>query len=148
MIDSREHSPHPVAVSTFDSEPSEDAPFDLEKLEAKATAGDVEAQYEMGWRHALGMEVDLDDDIAVEWLDKAAAAGHMLAQNNMGARYYTGDGVEQDHKQAYRFFFQAANQGDRKAGKNLDAVARQLTEADLESLRAEMGEANFESEEN
>ena len=56
MIDSREHSPHPVAVSTFDSEPSEDAPFDLEKLEAKATAGDVEAQYEMGWRHALGME--------------------------------------------------------------------------------------------
>ena len=59
-----------------------------------------------------------------------------------------GDGVKQDHKQAYRFFFQAANQGDRKAGKNLDAVARQLTEADLESLRAEMGEANFESEEN
>ena len=102
----------------------------------------------MGWRHALGMEVDLDDDIAVEWLEQAAAAGHMLAQNNMGARYYTGDGVEQDHKQAYRFFFQAANQGDRKAGKNLDAVARQLTEADLESLRAEMGEANFESEEN
>ena len=147
MIDSRSHSPHPVAVSTFDSEPSEDTPFDLEKLEAKATAGDVEAQYEMGWRLALGMEVDLDDDIAVEWLEQAAAAGHMLAQNNMGARYYTGDGVEQDHKQAYRFFFQAANQGDRKAGKNLDAVARQLTEADLESLRAEMGEANFESEE-
>ena len=56
--------------------------------------------------------------------------------------------MEQDHKQAYRFFFQAANQGDRKAGKNLDAVARQLTEADLESLRAEMGEANFKSEEN
>jgi TPR repeat protein len=47
--------------------------------------------------------------------------------------------VEQDLLQAYRFFFQAANQGDRKAGKNLDAVARQLSEADLDSLRAEMG---------
>ncbi len=147
MIDSRPYPEHPWLMSANDSEFGEDAPFDLAATEAKAEAGDVEAQYEMGWRHALGMEVDLDDDIAVEWLEKAAAAGHMLAQNNMGARYYTGDGVEQDSKQAYRLFFQAANQGDRKAGKNLDAVARQLSEADLESLRAEMGEANFESEE-
>ncbi len=121
--------------------------FNLEALTAKAESGDLEAQYEMGWRHALGMEVDLDDDLAIEWLEKAAAAGHMLAQNNMGARYYTGDGVEQNHKLAYRFFFQAANQGDRKAGKNLDAVARQLSEADLKSLRAEIGEANLTTEE-
>ena len=113
--------------------------FNLDVLEAKAEAGDVEAQYEMGWRHALGMEVDLDDDVAIEWLEKAAAVGHMLAQNNMGARYYTGDGVEQNLKKAYRLFFQAANQGDRKAGKNLDAVARQLSETDLEALRTEMG---------
>ena len=84
--------------------------FNLDTLEAKAKAGDVEAQYEMGWRHALGMEVDLDDDVAVEWLEKAAAVGHMLAQNNMGARYYTGDGVDRDLMKAYRFFFRAANQ--------------------------------------
>jgi len=121
--------------------------FNLDVLEAKAEAGDVEAQYEMGWRHALGMEVDLDDDVAVEWLEKAAAVGHMLAQNNMGARYYTGDGVEQNLKKAYRLFFLAANQGDRKAGKNLDAVARQLSEIDLEFLRTEMGEAKFNSNE-
>ena len=121
--------------------------FNLDVLEAKAEAGDVEAQYEMGWRHALGMEVDLDDDVAVEWLEKAAAVGHMLAQNNMGARYYTGDGVEQNLKKAYRLFFLAANQGDRKAGKNLDAVARQLSETDLEFLRTEMGEAKFNSNE-
>lgn len=121
--------------------------FNLDLLEAKAEAGDVEAQYEMGWRHALGMEVDLDDDVAVEWLEKAAATGHMLAQNNMGARYYTGEGVAQDYKQAYRFFFQAANQGDRKAGKNLDAVTRQLSETDLESLRTEMGEVKTRTNE-
>ena len=121
--------------------------FNLDVLETKAKAGDVEAQYEMGWRHALGMEVDLDDDVAVEWLEKAAAVGHMLAQNNMGARYYTGDGVEQDLKKAYRLFFEAANQGDRKAGKNLDAVARQLSETDLEFLRTEMGETKFNSSE-
>ena len=61
--------------------------------------------------HALGMEVDLDDDIAVEWLEKAAAAGHMLAQNNMGARYYTGDGVEQDVDIAPGLSLEAAEGG-------------------------------------
>ena len=113
--------------------------FNLEALTAKAERGEVEAQYELGWRHALGMGVELDDYVAVEWLQQAAAAGHMLAQNNMGARHFSGDGVEQDLLQAYRFFFQAANQGDRKAGKNLDAVARQINDADLAALREEMG---------
>ena len=79
--------------------------------------------------------------------EKAAATGHMLAQNNMGARYYTGDGVEQNLKKAYRLFFQAANQGDRKAGKNLDAVTRQLSETDLESLRTEMDEVKSRTNE-
>ncbi len=120
----------------------EDTEFNLAALEAKAEEGDVEAQYEMGWRHAIGMDVELDDDDAVEWLQRAAAAGHSLAQNNMGARYYSGDGVDQDLKQAYRCFFKAANQGDRKAEKNLDSVTQQLTEEDLDALRAEMGETN------
>ena len=120
----------------------EDTEFNLATLETKAEKGDLEAQYEMGWRHAIGMDVELDDDTAVEWLQRAAAAGHSLAQNNMGARYYSGDGVDQDLKQAYRCFFWAANQGDRKAGKNLDSVTQQLTEEDLDALRAEMGETN------
>ena len=120
----------------------EDTEFNLATLEAKAEKGDLEAQYEMGWRHAIGMDVELDDDAAVEWLQRAAAAGHSLAQNNMGARYYSGDGVDLDLKQAYRCFFKAANQGDRKAGKNLDSITRQLTEEDLEALRAEMDKMN------
>mgnify|MGYP001243863878 FL=1 len=120
----------------------EDTAFDLAALEAKAGEGDIEAQYEMSTRHAIGMDVELDDDVAVEWLERAAAAGHSLAQNNLGARYYTGDGVDQDLKQAYRCFFKAANQGDRKAGKNLDSITRQLTEEDLEALRSEMGETH------
>ena len=120
----------------------EDTAFDLAALEAKANEGDIEAQYEMSARHAIGRDVELDDDVAVEWLQKAAAAGHSLAQNNLGARYYSGDGVDQDLKQAYRCFFKAANQGDRKAGKNLDSITRQLTEEDLEALRSEMGETN------
>ena len=120
----------------------EDTAFDLVALEAKAKEGDIEAQYEMSARHAIGRGVELDDDVAVEWLHRAAESGHSLAQNNLGARYYSGDGVDQDLKQAYRCFFKAANQGDRKAGKNLDSITRQLTEEDLEALRSEMGETN------
>jgi|TARA_B100001971_G_C18228020_1_gene561924 TPR repeat protein len=121
---------------------SEDTTFDLSALETKAEEGNVEAQYEMGWRHAIGMDVELDDKVAVEWLQKAAVAGHSLAQNNLGARFYSGDGVDQDLKQAYRWFFKAANQGDRKAGKNLDTITGQLNEEDLKTLRSEMGEPN------
>ena len=120
----------------------EDTAFDLAALKAKAEEGDIEAQYEMSARHAIGRGVELDDVVAVEWLHRAAESGHSLAQNNLGARYYSGDGVDQDLKQAYRCFFKAANQGDRKAGKNLDSITRQLTEEDLEALRAEMGETN------
>ena len=85
------------------------------------------------------MEAPLDDDIALRWLKVAADNGHMLAQNNLGARYYTGDGVEHDLKAAYRWFYLAANQGDRKAGKNLDVIAKKLSEADLAECRAAVG---------
>tara|TARA_B100001123_G_scaffold62112_1_gene67959 strand:- start:485 stop:835 length:351 start_codon:yes stop_codon:yes gene_type:complete len=109
---------------------------EIETLQAQAEAGEVDAQYEMGWRHALGMEAPMDDEVALRWLKTAADNGHMLAQNNLGARYYTGDGVDQDLKLAYRYFFLAASQGDRKAGKNLDTIAKQLPEADLAECRA------------
>jgi len=117
---------------------SDDESIDLDALKTKAEDGDLESQYEMGWRHALGMGAELDDDVAVEWLKVAADAGHMLAQNNMGARYYSGDGVEQDLKAAYRHFYLAANQGDRKAGKNLDVIAKKLSEADLAECRSKV----------
>ena len=112
---------------------------DLETLQIQAGNGDSEAQYELGWRHALGMEAPLDDDIALRWLNEAADSGHMLAQNNLGARYYTGDGVDQDLKAAYHWFYLAASQGDRKAGKNLDVIAKKLPEADLAECRAAVG---------
>ena len=109
---------------------------EIETLQAQAEAGEVDAQYEMGWRHALGMEAPMDDEVALRWLKTAADNGHMLAQNNLGARYYMGDGVDRDLKQAYRYFFLAASQGDRKAGKNLDVIAKKLSDKELNECRA------------
>ena len=111
----------------------------LEALAAEAEAGDADAQYEMSWRHALGMEAPLDDEVGLRWLKQAADNGHKLAQNNLGARYYTGDGLEQDLRAAYRYFYLAANQGDRKAGKNLDVIAKKLPEDALAECRRELG---------
>ncbi|MBT5928210.1 MAG: sel1 repeat family protein [Verrucomicrobia bacterium] len=110
-----------------------------EQIEAicfKAEEGDRDAQYELGWRHAIGMGLDMDDEVALEWLTKAAEQGHPLAQNNLGARYYSGDGVELNILQAYVWFYRAAAQNDRKAAKNRDAVFRQLSEEQKEQARS------------
>ncbi|MDB4589450.1 sel1 repeat family protein [Verrucomicrobia bacterium] len=108
----------------------------MEAIRLKAEEGDRDAQYELGWRHAIGMGFDMDDEVALDWISKAAEQGHPLAQNNLGARYYSGDGVELDILQAYIWFYRAASQNDRKAAKNRDAVFRQLSEEQKDKARA------------
>jgi len=105
-------------------------------LLAKAQAGDVEAQYELGWRHALGSSLALDDEQALRWLRLAAANGHKLAQNNLGARHVSGEGVPVDLAEAWRWFHLAEQQGDRKAGKNRWAIEQQMTPEQLARARA------------
>lgn len=105
---------------------------EIETLRSKAEASDVEAQYEMGWRKAIGMGLALDEKGAVEWLRKAADQGHQLAQNNLGARYASGDGVKKDLVKAYVWFHRASLQGDRKAGKNRDSIKRQMSSEEFE----------------
>ncbi len=113
----------------------EDSPLAAELLN-RAGQGDAEAQYELGWRHALGMELPEDQAEAVWWLRLAATNGHALARNNLGARYLSGEGVEADPVEAYRWFHLAAESGDRKAGKNRDTVAASLTPEQIaEALR-------------
>ena len=107
----------------------------IDALRARAEAGEAEAQYEMGWRQAIGMGLALDDAAAVRWLRSAAGQGHSLAQNNLGARYLSGDGVARNLVEAWLWFSRAAEQGDRKAGKNRDSVAQNLSEAELLDAR-------------
>ena len=107
----------------------------LASLFTKAEAGDSEAQYELGWRHALGNGFDLDDEMAVRWLRRAAGNGHPLAQNNLGARYVSGDGVPRDLVEAWRWFHLAAEKGDRKAGKNRDSISSEMTPEQIAEAR-------------
>lgn len=107
-------------------------------LRIRAENGDSEAQYEMGWRLAIGMGVAPNDSEALQWLRLAAEQGHRLAQNNLGARYATGDGVERDAAEAYFWFCQAAERGDRKAAKNRDSVAQELSDQQLAAAKARL----------
>ena len=107
-----------------------DSPL-LTDLQTRASSGDPEAQYELSWRHALGMELPEDDIEALKWLRLAATRGHALARNNLGARHLSGEGVDPDPIEAYRWFHLAAEQGDRKAAKNRDTVAASLTPAQI-----------------
>ena len=107
-------------------------------LRIRAENGDSEAQYEMGWRRAIGMGLAPNDSEALRWLRLAAKQGHRLAQNNLGARYATGDGVERDAAEAYFWFCQAAERGDRKAAKNRDSVAKELSEEQLTAAKARL----------
>lgn len=111
----------------------------LKTLLAKAEAGDAEAQYELGWRHALGSALPLDDAEAVKWLKLAAANGHKLAQNNLGARCVSGEGVPRDLVEAWRWFHLAEQQGDRKAGKNRWSIEQEMTAEQLAQARAKGG---------
>ena len=56
----------------------------MEAIRLKAEEGDRDAQYELGWRHAIGMGFDMDDEVALDWLSKAAEQGHPLAQKSLG----------------------------------------------------------------
>lgn len=112
-----------------------------------AEAGDVDAQYEMGWRHVVGSGFEMDDEEGLRWIQRAAENGHALAQNNLGARYVSGDGVEKDLVEAYVWFYRAAMQDDRKAGKNCDSVARQLSEDQLAEARRRAGATSNEKPE-
>jgi uncharacterized protein len=111
----------------------------LATLRTKADAGDVEAQYELGWRHALGSSAPLDDEEAVKWLRVAADNGHKLAQNNLGARHVAGDGVPRDLGEAWRLFYLAEQQGDRKAGKNRWSIEQEMSPEQLTAAKAQAG---------
>lgn len=63
-------------------------------LEISAKAGDVSAQYELGFRLLYGFGADVNRVKGFEWLERAAQGGHINAQYELGFRLYHGLGIE------------------------------------------------------
>ena len=84
------------------------APTDLLR---KANAGDVEAQWSLGWMYHHGEDVPVDNIEAVKWYRKAAERGHALAQWQLGFMHDQGTGVARDEEEAIKWWLKAAEQG-------------------------------------
>ena len=83
----------------------------FERKLAAATQGDVEAQYDVGYRYEKGRGIDEDDEEAIRWYLKAAEQGLDKAEYKMGLCYLDGVGVAKDEAQATSWLRKAADKG-------------------------------------
>ncbi len=98
-------------------------------------AGNVTAQFNLGFMYNNGRGVPRDYTKAVSWYRKAAEQGHARAQNNLGVMHQYGHGVPQDYVQAHMWLSLAAAQGVEKAAKNRNVVAKLMTPAEISKAR-------------
>ena len=111
----------------FDSSSYAVQESDLTALIEKASNGDAESQYDLGFRYLIGRGVPKDDKHAVEWFRKAAEQGDATAQFNLGAMYADGKGVPKDDVLAYMWSNLAAASGYEAASENRKILAKRMT---------------------
>ncbi len=104
-----------VAQVTVQSPKSQD----LSALLKRGDAGDVDAQFYLGWRYAKGECVSQDSAKSVEWFNKAAAQGDAPAKFNLGLAYDNGEGVPKNNAKAVALYQEAAILAVPRAQHNL-----------------------------
>ena len=96
-----------------------------------AEQGDAIARYELGVMYDTGHGVAQDYKKAANWYTLAAVQGNARAQLGLGLMYYEGRGVAQSYMAAHMWSnISSANGFDRAVGLR-DAVAAQMTAADI-----------------
>lgn len=106
----------PATASTMASTTAQDGlQGDIAALAARAEAGDIRAQYDLGLHYLRGTRIARNDGRAAIWLTRAAEAGLTDAQYNLAVLYNQGQGVDEDSGAANRWFRQAADQGHARA---------------------------------
>lgn len=113
----------------------ESVPQDNQKAiywwQKSAEQGNPYAQANLGLMYYKGKSVPQDNQKAVYWYQKSAEQGFADAQDALGAMYALGNGVPQDYQRAYVWTSLAAAQGDENAVELRDALAKELTPAQL-----------------
>lgn len=102
-----------------------------------ALKGKADAQYVVGAMYYTGNAVIQDHKEAVTWFRKAAEQGHPDAQQVLGLmyRYHIG-GMPQDNVLAYMLWNLAAAGGSSNAAEQRAAVARNMTQDQIEEGQA------------
>jgi uncharacterized protein len=96
----------------------------LQKYLAKAQAGDVDAQYNIGIMYYHGEGVAKDHDQALKWFHLAAEQNDAEAQFNLGFMYGKGEGTPKNHRASMEWFQKAASQGHSGAHEILEKMFR------------------------
>lgn len=102
-----------------------------------ARQGKADAQYVVGAMYYTGNAVPQDQKHAVTWFRQAAEQGHADAQHALGLMYrYHVAGVPQDPVLAYMLYNLAAAGGHRNAAEQRAAIARRMTQEQIEEAQA------------
>ena len=99
--------------------------------EKAAAQGQAKAQYNLGTLYLNGGGVPKDYQQALRWFRLAADQGEALAQTKIAIMYDEGQGVPQDFVQAHKWYNLAAVNGDKPAAELRDALAKQMTPAQI-----------------
>jgi TPR repeat protein len=99
--------------------------------EKAAAQGQAKAQYNLGTLYFNGEGVPKDYQQSLRWFRLAADQGEALAQTKIAIMYDEGQGVPQDVVQAHKWYNLAATNGDKPAAELRDALAKQMTSAQI-----------------
>ena len=91
----------------------------IEDIIEFANRGDIEAEYELGYRFDNGLDVEQDYREAMKWYLKASGKGNADALLAAAEIYYWGHGIRRDKEKSQWFFLKACSCFDRdyKAGR-------------------------------
>jgi cell division septation protein DedD len=84
---------------------------DVNALQAKAQAGDAEAEFQMGEAYRAGKGVTADPEDAIMWYRRAAAQGHIRASEELGFALF----AHGDRHEAMPYIEKAAARGEARA---------------------------------
>ncbi len=103
--------------------------------EKAAAQGLAEAQLNLGLLYGNGLGMPQNYGQARAWWKKAASQGNAKAQYNLGVLYDNGYGVTQDFVQAHKWHSLAAANGHKEAALFRDAIAKQMTSAQIDEAQ-------------
>ena len=92
---------------------------EIENLKDLATAGSVEAQYNLATMYYYGKGVEQNLGKAFQWWSKAAEQAFAPAQHDLATMYYNGKETEQNWNKAFQWWSKAAKQAFAPAQYNL-----------------------------
>lgn len=119
-------TPPSASAPSPQAAPAKASPGPIEALRARAEAGDLDAQEELGERHFGGRGVPANLKESVAWYTRAAEGGHAGARRALAYMYLGGRGIEPDGVEAYRWFSLLAQKGDADAKRYLGEIEKML----------------------